>query len=235
MISFEVFEETGPAVNGRGTVTPITNVNWKRIEDVTQTYFFNPLRRPDVAHDQTLSYKKYIFFKISGDYTYLKNIKIQLTNLDKATATATQVLADAKTALGVAQAAFDPTKPDTVAAVDAANANVQAKQAILDAVPLDGKADADKTQLFYKFTNTYTEPDANYGGQMMFADGDSITWFPTLSSTDPLSANSRAACYNNQTIYTGYLVTQLRVNQADYKDVGNSAAFQIQLSLNEFE
>lgn len=75
-INIQVFEETGAPVNGRGTVTEIDNFNWKNTSDVSQPYFSYPLRRPLKAPDQTNSFKRFIFFKISGTYSYIKNVKI---------------------------------------------------------------------------------------------------------------------------------------------------------------
>jgi len=180
MITFEIFEETGPAVSGRGSVTAITNVNWKNSEDVTQAYYFYPLRQPALGRDQTLSYKKYIFFKVSGDYTYLKNLKISIT----------------------------PTS-DTIQATN--------------------------TQLFYKFSNVYAEPTNAYDGDMINTNNAAITWYPNISTVSPLQATARSTCVNDQTFVTGYFVTQMRVNQDVYTNVGNSIGFEIKFSATEFE
>ena len=179
MITFEIFEETGPVVSGRGSVTQVTNVNWKRVGDTSNAYYYYPLRRPTSGRDQTLSFKKYIFFKVSGSYSYIKNLKIFITPIDA--------------------------------------------------------AQASNYQLFYKFSNVYEEPTDSFDGKMIFSGNQSIVWTPNTSEVSPLQATSRAACVNNKTFYTGYLVTQMRVNQAASSDVGNTAGFEFRLSLHEFE
>lgn len=180
MITFEIFEETGPVVAGRGTVSPITNMNWKRTSDVTQPYYFYPLQRPALAKDQTLSFKKYIFFKASGSYSKIKNIKVTLSLIGGAT-------------------------------------------------------QASGTQLFYKLSNVYEQPNDLYDGSMMLMNGAELVLHPNTSQTSPILATSRPTSLTNQTFYTGYIVTQLRVPQAAYSDVGNSAGVKINLTVSEYE
>lgn len=180
-ITLQVFEETGAVLSGRGTtLTEITNFNWKRSGDVTHAYYFYPLRRPYVPSHQTLSYKKYIFFKLSGTYTNLKNIEL----------------------------------------------NVSIKSA----------AQAENTRLYYKWTHIYTEPDNSYDGSMIYMDGDALHSYPLLSSSGPNYATTRAKCYGpNTTLYTQYLVTQMRVNKSDWDDIGNTAQLTFSLTAHEFE
>ena len=183
-ITLQCYEETGPAVSGRGTtLTEITNFNWKRSGDVTHAYYFYPLRRPFVPSHQTLSFKKYIFFKISGTYTNLKNMQLTCS--------------------------------------------------------IKEAAQADKTKLYYKWTNVYVAPDDEYDGNMIYLgdeNGCALSWWPLISSSGPDTATSRSMCYGpNTTLYTGYFVTQMRVNKSDWNDIGNTAQLKFALTLHEFE
>lgn len=87
----EFFQETGPLTSGRGTaVTEVDNWNMKDSPSITTLYYPHdaaasaPLIRPTEAGDLTLSYKVYTFFKISGTYTKIKNLKFKLS-VDEAT------------------------------------------------------------------------------------------------------------------------------------------------------
>lgn len=180
-INIQVFEETGAPVNGRGTVTEIDNFNWKNTADVSQPYFSYPLRRPLKSQDQTNSFKRYIFFKISGTYSCIKNIKI------------------------IAE--------------------------------LGAGKQANKTQLFYKFSNVYAEPTADFDGDMINADNLSkpIVWHPNLGDS-PILATSRPIVVGpDATVYSEYLVSQIRVNKSEWNDVGNTDEFKFKISLQEFE
>ena len=171
-VDIQVFEQTdaGPV--------EIDNFSLKNSSTTSVPYYSVPLRRPLLPGDQTNSFKKYIFFKITGTSATFKNAQIQIT--------------------------------------------------------LDQGAQANLTQLFYKFSNTYTSPDTNFDGDMIFSSNNAITWFPNLGSTPEL-ATSRPIVVTNQVVYTNYLVFQMRVNTSTWNDVGNTAQFGLALTLNEFE
>ena len=175
----QVFEETGPVVSSRGTtLTEITNFNWKRTADVTFPYYQYPLKRPEAVYDQTLSYKKYVFFKITGTFTYIKNILLEMS------------------------------------------------------VVIDDQAH--KTDLFYKWSNTYAVPEMTYDGSMIMSSGE--IWRPALSATGPHVAGTWEKSRTGAlTLYTPYLITQLRVNNSTWNDAGNSKKFLFNFHFDEFE
>lgn len=200
-LNIQVFEEYGPVVNGRGSVVEAANFNWKSTSDINGEYYFYPLRRPILDRDQTLSYKRYFFFKISGTYTFLKDVKL-------------------KVEIGEARQASGTTKDGEYAKSDQEMRN----------------------QWFYKFTNTYEEPDNLYDGKMIYAYNhiDSkqylLDWMPNLSTVSPLEATSRPIVLTgNNYYYTQYLVTQMRVMEAEWDNVGNTDEYKFTLSLKEFE
>ena len=201
-INIQVFEEYGPAVNGRGSVVEAANFNWKSTSDIAGEYYIYPLRRPLLDRDQTFSYKRYFFFKISGTYTYLKNVKLNVTIGD-----------NARQASGsVAKGKY--AKSDTEI----------------------------RNQWFYKFTNTYETPDNLYDGKMIYAYNQEkslqreLDWMPNLSTTSPLNATSRPIVLTgNNDYYTQYFVTQMRVLEDAWDNVGNTDELKFTISLNEFE
>lgn len=84
-VNVQVFEETGAIAGGRGSVvTEITNLNWKSSADPAQVYYLNPVKRPsqfghddqEFIGDQNNSYKRFIFFKVSGTYSIVKDFRI---------------------------------------------------------------------------------------------------------------------------------------------------------------
>lgn len=90
-LNIQVFEEYGPVVNGRGTIAEVDNFNLSRSNIFNYPYYFAPLRRPLINEDQTLSYQRYFFFRISGNTTTYKNLKIQLKIGEGKQATQTQL------------------------------------------------------------------------------------------------------------------------------------------------
>lgn len=94
---------------------------------------------------------------------------------------------------------------------------------------------ANETQLFYGFTNTYAEPSNSYDGSLRYFDKDKQSvWYPNFG-TSPLLSTSRPVYLNNQEGYSQYLKTQVRANYSDWTDVGNSPKLTLTFSLNEFE
>ena len=85
MIDFEIFQETGPLVDGRGTPVAVTNWNMKNSAAYATVYYPTeetssaPLVRPTLAGEQTLSYPVYTFFKLSGSYNAIKNVRFRVT------------------------------------------------------------------------------------------------------------------------------------------------------------
>lgn len=87
----QFFQDTGVLTSGRGAVTTeVDNWNMKDSNGLTVLYYPHdaaisaPLIRPTAAGDLKLSYKIYTFFKISGTYTKIKNLKFKLS-IDDAT------------------------------------------------------------------------------------------------------------------------------------------------------
>jgi hypothetical protein len=87
----QFFQDSGALTLGRGAVTTeVDNWNMKSSDSLTALYYPHdaalnaPLIRPGLAGDLTLSYKVYTFFKISGTYTKIKNLRLKLS-VDSAT------------------------------------------------------------------------------------------------------------------------------------------------------
>lgn len=187
-VNIDLYEDTGAVLSGRGTtVTLLDSWDLKNSADHAYVYYPTnettaaPLIRPfNTAGAQTLSFKKYLSFKLDGTYTRLKNIRIKVTASD----------------------------PDT-----------------------------DAAQLFYKLTNTYQVPDNTFDGDMILLSPNStiltpIIW-PMLSTTGPQNATSRQTVYGpNQTLYTQFLVVQMRVNNNCV--IGNSAEFNLRLEAYDY-
>jgi hypothetical protein len=85
LIDFRVFQDTGPVVGGRGTPIEVMDFNMKDSAEYTVAYFPTdetasaPLVRPYVQGQQTLSYKVFTFFELSGDYNWIKNLRFRVT------------------------------------------------------------------------------------------------------------------------------------------------------------
>lgn len=206
-INIQVFEEYGPVVNGRGTVVEAANFNWKSTSDIAGEYYIYPLRRPLYPRDQTFSYQRYFFFKISGTYTYLKDVKLNVT-------------------IG------DSSSPPS--ARQASGSIADGKYALSD--------EKMKNQWFYRFTNVYEEPNNQYDGRMTYsfnhiqAKQREIDWMPYLSTSGPTDATSRPIVLTgNNDYYTQYFVTQMRVMEAEWDNIGNTDELKFTLSLKEFE
>lgn len=91
--TLETFNEYGPVVSGRGTVASTLDFNMKASADPAVLYYPHdaaanaPLIRPIAAGELVFSYKVYTFFKISGTYGKIKNLKLKLQIDDAAQAT----------------------------------------------------------------------------------------------------------------------------------------------------
>ena len=105
-------------------------------------------------------------------------------------------------------------------------------------VTLEGAGEASDVQLFYKMTNVYETPTKNFDGDMMLlANKSGVVLsdpiYPFLSTSGPHLATSREISYaNTAPLYTGYFVTQLRVNKGS--TVGNSAEMMLKFECNEY-
>jgi hypothetical protein len=89
----QFFQDSGTLTSGRGAVTTeVDNWNMKDSNGLTTLYYPHdaatcaPLIRPTLAGDLKLSYKIYTFFKISGTYTKIKNLKLKISIDDAAQA-----------------------------------------------------------------------------------------------------------------------------------------------------
>ena len=77
--TIEIWEDTGAVVSLHGTTRgQVTNCNWKNSSTLTTAYYMYPLRRPEDDTGWTHSYTKYLYFKISGTFSKIKNLKISL-------------------------------------------------------------------------------------------------------------------------------------------------------------
>lgn len=91
--TFNIYNESGTAVSGHGTVVETLDFNMLKSGDRSLLYYPHdaaanaPLVRPTALGDLNLSYKVYTYFKISGTYTKIKNLKlkIQVSNAAQAT------------------------------------------------------------------------------------------------------------------------------------------------------
>ena len=90
-LNIQVFEEYGPAVNGRGSVAEVYDFNLGRSNTHGYPYYFAPLRRPLSNEDQTLSYQRYFFFRIYGNLKGVKNVRLELSLGEAKQATDTQL------------------------------------------------------------------------------------------------------------------------------------------------
>lgn len=88
------------------------------------------------------------------------------------------------------------------------------------------------TQLFGALTNTYTVPDNSLNGNLQYISSP-ITLYPRIGG-DPSTASTVDAVVSTGTYYTEYLATQLRVNNSNDYDIGNTADLTIQLLLSEY-
>jgi hypothetical protein len=89
--NIQIFEEYGPVSNGRGTVAETSDFNLGRSNTFGYPYYFAPLRRPLTNEDQTLSYQRYFFFRISGNPKAMKDVKLELSLGEGKQATETQL------------------------------------------------------------------------------------------------------------------------------------------------
>jgi len=77
--TIEIWEDTGVVTSLHGTTrTQVTNCNWKNSGTVSTAYYMYPLRRPEDDTGWTQSYTKFLYFKIAGTFTKIKNLKISL-------------------------------------------------------------------------------------------------------------------------------------------------------------
>ena len=78
--TIEIWEDTGGVVSLHGaTRAQVTNNNWKNSGAYNAAYYIQPLRRPDDDTGWTCSYTKYLYFKIYGTFTQIKNLQISIS------------------------------------------------------------------------------------------------------------------------------------------------------------
>ena len=191
-LTVQIFEEYGAPTDGRGTSIEVTGVNWMDSGNATNPYHLYPLRRPDSPTDLKLSYKKYNYIKISGQYSKIKRAKLIIT-------------------------------PGGGVAGQAAN-----------------------TALYYKFTNTYQQPDNNWDGEMLYVgtDDENASYeilLPLSTSPTVYTPYIDEHTDANVTLYSPFIVTQLAVKpskQTEEKlimnDVGNTVGFTFNYSFVAF-
>lgn len=177
-LNIQIFEEHGPAVNGRGTVSEVSEFNLSTSSSFGYPYYYAPLRRPLSNEDQTLSYQRYFFFRLYGNTGIVKNVKIQLLKGDALQAT--------------------------------------------------------RTQLFYRASNVYQTPSNAYDGKMIYTKNEPVDWYPNLSSSGPTNATSRPLVLApGSDVYTQYFIFQMRCNDGEWNDVGNTDEFKLKFSFIE--
>ena len=85
MIDINVFRDEGPAISGRGTPIAVENFNMKNAAAYATAYYPTgetvgaPLIRPLLNGEQTLSFKVYTFFVLSGTYGWIKNLRFRVS------------------------------------------------------------------------------------------------------------------------------------------------------------
>lgn len=83
-ISLQLYEDTGPVLNGRGTNrVAVENIGWKSdgTDDTGNHYAFSPITRPQTQDELwARSYKKYHFAKIEGTYPIASRVRIKISN-----------------------------------------------------------------------------------------------------------------------------------------------------------
>jgi hypothetical protein len=85
MIDILVYRDEGAISGGRGTPVLVDNFNMKNSATYSVQYYPTkettgaPLLRPANAGEQTLSYKVYTFFKLSGNTELIKNCRFLFT------------------------------------------------------------------------------------------------------------------------------------------------------------
>ncbi len=97
MIDITMWRDEGAPTSGRGTPIEVTNFNMKNATAYATMYYPTnettaaPLVRPIDAGAQTLSYKVYTFFKLSGTYEWIKNLRFRVSVEGAAQASDAQV------------------------------------------------------------------------------------------------------------------------------------------------
>lgn len=85
MIDIEIFQDAGTITAGRGTPIAVDNFNMKSAAAYSTAYYPTnetssaPLVRPVDAGAQTLSFKVFTFFKLTGTYSWIKNLRFRVT------------------------------------------------------------------------------------------------------------------------------------------------------------
>lgn len=96
--------------------------------------------------------------------------------------------------------------------------------------------DASGSQLFYKLSNTYVQPDGSADHSMTFVHTTPIEFYPFVSTASPAAATSHIVTLNaNVTYFTNYLVLQKRVHySADIEDAKNGKSYGFQFKFDTF-
>lgn len=85
MIDIQIFQDVGAITAGRGTPIEVANWNMKDSANYATAYYPTdetsaaPLIRPLLAGEQTLSYKVFTYFKLTGTYSKIKNLRFRVT------------------------------------------------------------------------------------------------------------------------------------------------------------
>lgn len=243
MINIQCFEEYGTPVSGRGTSLDLGDLtahpelgNWNLKMSPNPLHVYYPtqnssgyaIQRPTLPGQLVYSYKKYIYFGVSGTYsTKLKDLKLQLEvtsreipdepqepNLDNYPGEGAQYLAD-QDLWTVKHAQWAKEKKD----IEDINSSPQVQ----------------KYNLFYKMSNVYAAPTNSFPDGMICAGAEpSLILFPK-TGTSPLTASTRSIVYGpNQTFYTNYIVLQIAATNSTWTDVGNTAELNLKFSFREF-
>lgn len=252
MINIQCFEEYGAPVAGRGTSIDLGDViahpelgNWnlKMSPDPLVPYYPTAnssgyaMQRPTLPGGLVFSYKKYIYFNVSGTYaSKLKDLRLflKVPTPEAPEAPEEPNPQDYDAASGGFGGTGSQFNADYEAWIDA-NAKYLKDKEAYDQAEANKGAQAQKYNLFYKMSNVYAAPDNNFDGKMICAGPTpSLTLYPKVGTT-PLNANTRSIVYGpNQSFCTNYIVVQMAATASTWNDVGNTAELQLRLSFKEF-
>jgi hypothetical protein len=92
------------------------------------------------------------------------------------------------------------------------------------------------TFLYYRFSNTYIEPNGTGDHSMTYIKDKNIKLFPLVSSSSPAAATGHIVTLQpNVDYYTNYLVLQSRVKyHYPIEEVGNADSIKLTFSFDSF-
>lgn len=89
-------------------------------------------------------------------------------------------------------------------------------------------------RLYYRLTNTYSTPDGNYDGDLVFYDGTTLTLYPKISTIGPTTGLAYHQYLDaNTTYFTQYVKLVVIAEQAD--SFGNMGEVKLECFVDEYE